>query len=228
MPIIRNSVMLVRWYVIYIPISLLIAAIILNKLKYKEIIVPTLIILMIYMKYDEDKSYYSNQSYNPEMAITAHKAFKKSLSVPPISHITNKREIMVDGKSLIGRDELMAYGMSQIDCNESLFGYLHEDFKKKDLLQINKAITTLSNEKYNMKNPACYIFPEENNCSPGDHFTSEQKEELVNFLNYRGFEFNMSKEQYFFNWLSLIVFIISFLYILIYSLRITIIRVGTK
>ncbi len=225
MPIIRNSVMLVRWYVIYIPLFLLTAAIILNKLKYKTFIIPTLIIVMIYMKFDEDKNYYLEQSYDPEMAVTAYNTFKESLLVPTISQITNKREVEVlDGKRLQGRDEMMAFGMSQIDCNESLFGYLHEDFKKKDLLQINTAVTNLSNEKYNMKNPACYIFPEENNCSPGDHFTSNQKEELMSFVNYKGFEFNMSKEQYFFNWISLIAFIISFLYILIYTLKVIIFK----
>ena len=119
---------------------------------------------------------------------------------------------------------MMAFGMSQINCNESLFGYLHEDFKKKDLLLINTAVTNLSNERYNMKNPACYVFPEENNCSPGDHFTVNQKEELMSFVSYKGFEFNMTKEQYFFNWLSLIAFTISFFYILIYTFRVFILK----
>jgi hypothetical protein len=225
-PIIRNSVMLVRWYIIYIPLFLLIAAIILNKLKYKKFIIPILIILMIYMKYDEDKNYYLEQSYDPEMAITAYNTFKESLMVPTISHITNQRELeFKDGKRLQGRDEMMGFGMSQINCNESLFGYLHEDFKKKGLLQINTAVTNLSNERYNMKNPACYVFPEENNCSPGDHFTFEQKEELMSFVSYKGFDFNMTKEQHFFNWLSLIAFTISSFYILIYILKVFIFKV---
>ena len=225
-PIIRNSVMLVRWYIIYIPLFLLIAAIILNKLKYKKFIIPILIILMIYMKYDEDKNYYLEQSYDPEMAITAYNTFKESLMVPTISHITNQRELeFKDGKRLQGRDEMMGFGMSQINCNESLFGYLHEDFKKKGLLQINTAVTNLSNERYNMKNPACYVFPEENNCSPGDHFTFEQKEELMSFVSYKGFDFNMTKEQHIFNWLSLIAFTISSFYILIYILKVFIFKV---
>ena len=65
----------------------------------------------------------------------------------------------------------------------------------------------ISDGRFNMKNPACYVFPSENNCIPGDHFRADQKEELLSFISYKGYLFSKPKTQHISNWLSLITFL---------------------
>jgi hypothetical protein len=47
----------------------------------------------------------------------------------------------------------------------------------------------------NIKNPACYVFPKENSCAPGDHFKSRQRELAENFVSYKQFSFGKSTPQ---------------------------------
>jgi len=47
----------------------------------------------------------------------------------------------------------------------------------------------------NLKNPACYVFPEENGCSPGDHFASAQLREARAFTRYEPIAFVASTWQ---------------------------------
>ena len=37
----------------------------------------------------------------------------------------------------------------------------------------------------NMKNPACYVYPEANGCAPGDHFKAEQAQQMLALAEYR-------------------------------------------
>ena len=111
----------------------------------------------------------------------------------------------------------MSEGLSRINCNESLFGYRHEDFKKKNLLQDEASIFNLTNGKFNMKNPACYIFPKENNCEIGDHFKYEQINELRQFIEYKGYNFKTPLSQKLFNWLSPIMLFVCLSYLVFFS-----------
>ena len=63
------------------------------------------------------------------------------------------------------------------------------------------------------------MFPNENNCSPGDLFKKNQIEELESFLNYKNFNFNLSKSQKIFNYLSVITLFLSIFYIIYYLIR---------
>ena len=40
----------------------------------------------------------------------------------------------------------------------------------------------IKNGVFNMRNPACYQYPAENNCSPGDYISNNDKENFINFL----------------------------------------------
>ena len=63
------------------------------------------------------------------------------------------------------------------------------------------------------------MFPNENNCKPGDLFQKKQLEDLQKFLEYKKFKFELSKLQKFFNYVSIIAFILSFSYILYFVFR---------
>ena len=204
-PIINSSSMLVKLYAIYIPIVVIIAALVTEKLKFKNYIVPGLILILLFVKAYEEKTYYAEQGYNPRLAVYAHQQVIQSGKVPAITEISSERCVTnSEGIRRCGGDEMMAFGLSQINCIEPLFGYRHEEFKQKELLKVGRPVIQLTDDRFNMKNPACSIFPDENNCLPGDHFRADQKEELLSFTSYKGYEFNMPKTQKISNWISLI------------------------
>ena len=64
-----------------------------------------------------------------------------------------------------------------------------------------------------------FVFPNENECEPGDFFRENQIKELENFLNYKNFNFQISKTQSLFNYISLISFLISVSFIMYYLIR---------
>ena len=92
-------------------------------------------------------------------------------------------------------------------------------FKQKELLKVGETVDQLTDDRFNMKNPACYVFPDENNCAPGDHFRVDQKEELLSFTSYKGYEFNMPKTQYIANWVSLITILMCCGFLLMFSFQ---------
>ena len=217
-PIIKNSIMLVRWYVLYIPIVIILSSKVIDKIENKKYILPLLILLIIFIKLFEDKNYYQNQTYSPQAAIYSHSKLIQTKDVPSIKEITSKDLITTnEGKSFASGDLIMSEGLSRINCNESLFGYRHEDFKKKSLLQDEASIFNLNNGKFNMKNPACYIFPKENNCEIGDHFKYEQINELRQFIEYKGYNFKTPLYQKLFNWLSPIMLFVCLSYLVVFS-----------
>ena len=220
-PIINSSSMLVKLYAMYIPIVVIFTALVIEKLEFKHYIVPGLILILFFVKAYEDKTYYAEQGYNPRLVVYAHQQVMQSGNVPEITEITSERCLTnSEGIRRCGGDEMMAFGLSQINCIESLFGYRHEEFKQKELLKAGKPVIQLTDDRFNMKNPACYVFPDENNCIPGDHFKADQKEELLSFTSYKGYEFNMPKTQKISNWISLISILMSCGFMLVGSLQV--------
>lgn len=53
----------------------------------------------------------------------------------------------------------------------------------------------VSEGSVNFKNPACYVFPEENRCRPGDNFSTSKRARLEALLQRRPFEFAISSRQ---------------------------------
>ena len=70
--------------------------------------------------------------------------------------------------------------------------------------------------KLNFINPACYLYPNENNCKKNFHFKNYERNELIKFLNYKPYNFNLSKPQIFLNYLSIILLLGSVIYILVW------------
>ena len=60
-------------------------------------------------------------------------------------------------------------------------------------------------------NPSCFLFPKENECSPGDVFKSDEYENLIKFLNYKKIDFKQNKIQFISNYVSLFSILFSFI-----------------
>ena len=221
-PIIKNSSTLVRWYLIYIPVFILIAAIVFDRLQINTTIKASntliLIVLIIMINIDKDKTFYQLQNYDPTPIQTAYFKAKQNNKIPEIRYVAAN----VTNLSLRG-DDLMTVGVSQIHCYESLFGYRHEFFPQKGKLFAG-LVTDTKDGVFNMKNPACYTFPTENACKAGDHFKLEQKAALERFTHYLPYRFNLSSLQKITNIISLVSWILVIMLLLFHFIQFILIR----
>ncbi len=219
LPVLKNSSTLVRWYSIYVPTLILIAILVFERYSLKPVIRVSsslvFIALVITLNIARDKSYYAKQSYDPTHIIVGYLNAKEKRSIPDIKHVATAVI-----KSAVRDDSLMILGVSQLNCYESLFGYKHEFFPKKDQLVVGSVIQ-LRNGHFNMKNPACYTFPDQNDCDPGDHFKTDQREDLVDFIHYRNYEFEISLMQKIANYVTLLTLISCFVYLIGYIICIS-------
>jgi hypothetical protein len=91
------------------------------------------------------------------------------------------------------RNDLVATGLSQLRCYNPAFGYALEKFPRKTLHR--GSIFEVVDGRLNLKDPACYVFPAENGCSPGDHFRLARKGDAERFSQYRTHPFARSRRQ---------------------------------
>lgn len=204
-PILKNSANLVRWYLLYIPVTVVLASIVFDLAKLgsaKKVVALGLIGVIIWSNIFEDKSYYHNQPYNPRPVLENYDYIKAGGNVRNIMQVRNSK---VTDASYIA-------GTSRLNCYEALFGYRHEFFPQKHRLSEGDALQ-ISNGFFNMKNPSCYTYPKVNNCRPGDHFSIHDEKDLIAFLEYKPYNFKISTVQQTANIISIFTALISLILI---------------
>ncbi len=224
LPLIKNSSNLIRWSIIYIPVVILTAALMLEKTaaasKYRLGIAVVGIATVVAFNAFTNRDFYHQQNYDPKEIGASHKKVKAGLWTPEIKNIG----VYVDKKgqtiSPLFRNNMLVHGASQMLCYEPLFGYRLEDFPTKTLhpgpaLEEKEGIL-------NIKNPACYVWPESNHCQPGDHFTTEQTEAAKAFLSYRPFPFRFPVFQRIGNTVNIMSLIAAALFLIVYLSRVSI------
>jgi len=90
-------------------------------------------------------------------------------------------------------DHMFTKGISNATCYEPVFGYRLEAFPISSIRSGD--VTTLQNDTYGLINPACYVYPTQNNCAPGDRFTAAQKAQMISFAERREFEAEVSSSR---------------------------------
>jgi hypothetical protein len=84
-------------------------------------------------------------------------------------------------------------GTSVENCYQPIFGYRLEAFPRGPLKV--GPIDVGPQEPFNLKNPACYVFPSENACVPGAQFSAVDRDRALAFAAYRPFAFERSTTQ---------------------------------
>jgi hypothetical protein len=216
-PIIKSASSLIRWYIIYIPFIVLISSLIMEKGIKQKIRWPLAIIGLVVVagiNSFTNHDFYQSQGYNPKEILAAYDAIKAGTWTPEIKNILAN----VNEKGQIirsGNNDMLTHNGSQLFCYEPLLGYHLECFPIKTLhpgpvLAENKGVL-------NIKNPACYVWPEANSCEPGEHFTIDQLEDAKTFVQYRPFNFKMPWPQRFANWFNLAFLIAVIFYLGFYG-----------
>ena len=126
------------------------------------------------------------------------------------------------------RNDAFYFSYSPLMCYQPIFGYELEKLDKKNIKFYSKKylengkrlyFSNLREHKKNLTfyNPACFLFPNENNCRPGDVFSKDDHKKLIKFLQYKKFNFKQNKIQIISNYISIVSILFSVI-VLIYFL----------
>ena len=240
-PILSSTWVQFRWMAVYIlPIIIISGLIIQNlniELKKKKYLVLILVSLLLVQNLIKDNGWHLNdQKYSIQNAINFSEKLKQGISQEIIGPAVILDKSGTPKKS-DNKNDMFFFSYSPLMCNQAIFGYGLENLKKKKItfnskkiLQDNSAMyfSNKLDEKdghFMFFNPSCFLFPEENNCKPGDTFTILDKEKLIKFSSYEKFEFKQNKFQIITNYISIFSFIICLLYLIyhffifIYNIR---------
>ncbi len=199
LPLIGSSSSMVRWFVVFVPIVAIASAPALDAIVGSErnriLLSATAIVVAVAQVASVNKDFYSAQSYDPKPVT---EAFERARDTPGYMPSIRFIAAYVDGNGNVtmpgNRNDVITQDMSQLACYTPIFGYRLEHFPFKTLRP--GPVNGLTGDYLNLKNPACFVFPEENSCKPGDHFTVAQRDSAEKFVNYRAFPFERSRAQH--------------------------------
>ncbi len=221
LPVICNSSSLIRWTLIYIPVVILASALILEKAcrhtRTRFSLVFLSLAALIAANVMTDRGFYQAQTYNPIPVLQSYDRVKKGLWTPEIQQVL----VCIDDRGRTHtppfRNDAITLGGSQQFCYEPVFGYWLESFPFGKLHP--GPVMEPQDGILNIKNPACLIWPGENNCNRGDHFTTESQANAAAFARYKPFPFNMPIIQKIANWLNGFALIAAALFLVAGSFR---------
>jgi hypothetical protein len=196
-PFIKNSSQNLRFFSVYIPVVILFSALILDRSRLlsrlRGPIVAASIVGVVAINVSSNRAHYHREQYDPSPVLRTYARTRAGDWSPEISAIA--ATVDRSGRPLLrfDRNNAVTAGYSQLFCYETVFGYRLERFPRKTLRPGSPL--DARDGHLNLKNPACYVFPAENACEPGDHFTVDQQREAVAFLRFRPFSFEMSGTQ---------------------------------
>lgn len=204
-PFIKNSSNLFSWFGAYITLVLALAACAVQRLHRNELIQYLVAVLAIsgifLINAQADWSEYEHQRFPVGDILNAYTKLKSSGEVPAIT----RAAAYVDGggrpRPILQGNTFFVFGASQILCYEPIFGYRQERFPFGPI-RMGPVEEALGGGVLNFKNPACFVYPTQNNCRPGDHFRTDERDKLRQFVQYRPFPFEVPYWQRLANGLS--------------------------
>ena len=207
LPLLGMSSNLLRWLSAYIPVAILLAALALDRFLLsaslhhsgRKVLAGLGILIMLVANMGTNRAFYANQGYPVATVEFAWKAASSTRTVPNIENIALR---MPEG---YGPSDGLTKGISTIMCYQPIMGYRLEKFPIGQLRP--GPIINPFNNTINMKNPACYLFPKENQCKSGDQFLPENRADAEAFASYKPFPFKQPASQIFTDYLSLFTLI---------------------
>jgi hypothetical protein len=197
LPFFGSSSNLLRWFAAYIPIAVVLAALALDSFplpaaaqprcsmeRPRLVLAGIAILAVVAINARPGTVPILEPTYSGAVIDRAYLSTRSTGVVPPI---TEMRLVSRDDADVIDRDNIMVEGASQIVCYQPIFGYSLERFPYFPL-RPGPALSRIG-PVLNVKNPACYLFPRDNDCRPGTHFDREDEPVAAEFLAYRPIRF---------------------------------------
>jgi hypothetical protein len=197
LPIVRAMSVMLRFWTVYIFVLCLSTALLLDCLVRRDPVsrdwartmwAAAAIALTIAQCGATDVSYYADQPYDPAPITASYQKVRAGGAVPPITRVADPW--LVDGRlvrTYTARNDALVEGVSDVPCYEPMFGYKLQIFRMGRLA--SGPVLEAKDGRLNLKNPACYVFPDANDCQPGDEFTVAQTEAAAAFASYRPFAY---------------------------------------
>ena len=205
LPFIQNSASLFRWFAVYLLPLVIAAALcldpILSAVNRKILITGCcgIAVILLQQRIPPFPGDLWGQNYSPTAVVQAYHAAREAGSAPSVTHI--REDFRFRPRNLAANDAL-AVGASQLACYEPMFGYQLQAFTYRSIHA--GPVTDVTGAELNLKNPACYAFPEANSCRPGDHFEVSQQSSAELFAARKPFPFELPLRQRIANMVSLI------------------------
>lgn len=192
-PIVQNSTSLMRWISLYIPLVVVLSCLALEHTTclrpYRASIAGVCLLTLVTIHMGTERAYYHAQSYAPELVVQAAHRTQGGEWTPAISHIAVFHNDAGQPFMPPARNDVLTQGHSQLLCYEPMFGYRLEAFPITALRP--GPVMQEHNGFLNVKQPACYVYPAANACTPGDHFSVQQAQEAAAFVRYRPWPFSL-------------------------------------
>ena len=196
-PLINSMSSPLRWLIVFIPLIAVLAGLLNDRMqeqRWGAAISLGLIALSTVQMQQESREYYAAQNYSMVPIMVADQYLKQDLIRPQITNLGTAANIQIPSLNIpLKLNDTMVAGVSQVACYNPIFGYQLEKFSAQGL-SIG-SVMHQAGGKLNLKNPACYVYPNENGCRPGDQFTVEQREQAQSLVSYQPYAFEMPESQ---------------------------------
>ena len=213
LPILGASSNLLRWFMVFVLPAILGAAMAADAIAQASTarawaILGASIALTIAGLALMDKSAMGSNGqgiYDPDDIVQAWQRAHDTGAPPPVTQIV---ELFGPGHQILmspERQNGLAHGYSTASCYDPLLGYRLEKLPYGKL-RLARAMSDMDGV-LNIKNPACYVYPQANQCRPGDQFTVAQAGDAEKFLNYERFSYLQPLSATLADWLSLLTFL---------------------
>ena len=209
LPYIQDQAQLMRWWFVYIPVVVAASAVAFDRLlerpRVRMVGVVTATAAVVLFNLATDRTSYLEEPYDPALVVDAWDQLRAGAPPPPVEQVgwppdgspRGDREFSLD------LNDRMTEGVSPFPCYEPVFGYFLQFFPQRETLEWGSP-TALSDGHFNFRNPACYIYGEANECTPGDRFQAEERASLEALTQYRPFPYETPTWQRRAQWLSLL------------------------
>ena len=191
LPVLGSSSSLFRWFSIYVPLLCFAPVVGVDAVCRRR--APRLGVAALGFfvlgahELTSDRSHYAEQGYDPTSVVRAHQAVAEGRWVPRLEGI----EVKVDARGrevpVRGRNDSLSRGRSQLLCYETLFGFRLERFPRGELHA--GPFFGEPGGPINLKDPSCFVYPDENGCTAGDPFPVGRRADAEAFVAYRPFPF---------------------------------------
>lgn len=204
-PLIDSTTSPFRWMIIYIPIIATLSGICTEySEKIKFSLCASIVLGTPLLNSLEQRDFYSTQSFDPSAYVRFYNQLKIDSINPKIQKIADPKN--PQGDSIV-ENSLFLEGSSPIHCYNPIFGYRLEKLNTYPLIE--GSITRETAERtLNLHNPACLVFPKENECKPWDAFKLDQLQLLFEFASYKTYVFKKSSRQHISDTISLITLLL--------------------
>ena len=198
LPVLGDSSNMLRWSCVYVPAFAMAIGYVFREMN---VLTPRPALVMVAMMAATAGWQYSvintnlveKETFDPSEILSQWHS--DPARVPPVKFVGLATDD--DGKG--GRrvihapqfDHVFTQGVSNATCYEPVFGYRLESFPIGSIRSGD--VSLLKGGTYGMINPACYVYPAENNCTPGDRFTASQKDQMLRFVQRQPFGAKVSR-----------------------------------